>query len=737
MAEGVHQALKALAVFDGETWQERWQASGSNSGSTPLLDAVEDKSAAYYSLNAGLGRLFAMRVVQPSLAAFRSYRFNKYAASFEQVSDDPQLHEYFRRLQDPTIPPSRRNLARSDLAVALTVFGIDIAEMTPEALLHYSVASRQLGASRGSRGRDGCYAAIGVWPVLYEMGIFPASAPKTLRAAVVKGQRSIPELVDRYPIRNAAVRELLINYIQRRAVSLDYSSVNGLTVSLAKHFWQAIEAISPDQEDLRLDEATVTEWKRRAATRPDGTPRKDLERELLSVRALYLDLQSWAVAEPARWGHWAVPCPIRDADLRWAKVLRKRVKERMDGRTRELQPILPLLVDHVTERWHWHRELLKAASARGRGEEFELHGRTWKRLISARNATWYQSRHAPVRVQNCLTGEIIAITNQENLAFWRWALIETLRLSGVRCEELVELTHLSVRNYRRPNGEVVALLVISPSKTDRERVVPMSAELFHVIAQVIRRHIDQHGTVPVCARYDLLEKVWSPELPYLFQGGHVGSRRALSATTINRTINKAVADLAKTQPKLEGITFSPHDFRRLFATEVVNSGLPIHIGAKLLGHMNIQTTRGYVAVFDEDVVTHYQQFLDRRRELRPQDEYRDPTTEEWADFQEHFDKRRVELGSCGRPYGTPCAHEHACVRCPMLSIDPKMLPRLDELEDDLLDRRRRAVEEHWRGEIEGIDLTLTFLRSKRHQARRAINLGLPTIRQSRKGADGR
>ncbi|WP_218125186.1 hypothetical protein [Glycomyces harbinensis] len=66
-----------------------------------------------------------------------------------------------------------------------------------------------------------------------------------------------------------------------------------------------------------------------------------------------------------------------------------------------------------------------------------------------------------------------------NLAFRRWALIETLRLSGVRCEELVKLTtHLSVRNYRRPNGEVVALLVISPSKTDLERVVPMSAELF-------------------------------------------------------------------------------------------------------------------------------------------------------------------------------------------------------------------------------------------------------------------
>jgi hypothetical protein len=100
----------------------------------------------------------------------------------------------------------------------------------------------------------------------------------------------------------------------------------------------------------------------------------------------------------------------------------------------------------------------------------------------------------------------------------------------------------------------------------------------------------------------------------------------------------------------------------------------------------------------------------------------------------HFDKRRVELGSCGRPYGTPCQHEHACIRCPMLSINPTMIPRLDELEEDLLARRKRTIAEDWRGEVEGLDLTLTFLRSKREQARRlehhgAVSLRLSVIRQ--------
>jgi hypothetical protein len=295
-----------------------------------------------------------------------------------------------------------------------------------------------------------------------------------------------------------------------------------------------------------------------------------------------------------------------------------------------------------------------------------------------------------------------------------------------------ELTHLSVRQFQRPNGEVVALLVVSPSKSDRERIIPMSAELFHVIAQVIRRHLAEHGTVPVCPRYDQAERAWCEPLPYLFQRLQSGTPRAMSIAMGRDLVRRAAKALIPAHPEFAGIRFSPHDFRRLFATDLVNNGLPIHIGAALMGHLDIQTTRGYVAVFDEDVVRHYQEFLDRRRAQRPPGEYRAPTAAEMAEFEEHFDKRRVELGSCGRPYGTACQHEHACLRCQMLSVNPKMLPRLDEIEEDLLARRQRAISEGWRGEVEGLELTLAFLRSKRDQARRAasmgtVSLGMPVV----------
>ncbi|MDX2564968.1 site-specific integrase [Streptomyces sp. TX20-6-3] len=285
------------------------------------------------------------------------------------------------------------------------------------------------------------------------------------------------------------------------------------------------------------------------------------------------------------------------------------------------------------------------------------------------------------------SGELRHIGTEEEAAFWDWAAVETLRHSGVRIEELCELTHLSIRQYQRANGEVIALLVIEPSKTDRERVIPMSAELFHVIASIIRRHGRRGRPIPLVSRYDPHDKVWSAPMPFLFQrqNGAIGSK-IFNPGTIQKMISRRCEALAETHPGFRGLKFTPHDFRRIFATELVNSGLPIHIGAALLGHLSIQTTRGYVAVFDEDVIRHYQAHLHQRRQVRPSEEYRDATEQEWTEFEEHFDRRKVELGSCGRPYGTPCQHEHACIRCPMLHVNPKMLARLSELEADLLQR---------------------------------------------------
>lgn len=119
---------------------------------------------------------------------------------------------------------------------------------------------------------------------------------------------------------------------------------------------------------------------------------------------------------------------------------------------------------------------------------------------------------------------------------------------------------------------------------------------------------------------------------------------------------------------------------------------------------------------------------------RPAHEYRAATTTEWVEFEEHFDnKRKVELGNCGRPYTTPCEHEHACIPCPMLHVDPAMIDCLNEINTDLLARRELAETKGWLGELEGIDLILRFLQDKRAGAQKLTwrdptSIGFPTIR---------
>jgi len=183
----------------------------------------------------------------------------------------------------------------------------------------------------------------------------------------------------------------------------------------------------------------------------------------------------------------------------------------MADRTRERQPLLPILSQHVNDRWTSLRILLDTARTVETGHCFDVDGTTWQRIATRADP---EHPNPPIRVLNRTGGELVRISEDEDVAFWQWAIVETLRLAGLRVEELCELTHLSVRNYQRPNGEVVALLVVSPSKSDRERVIPMSGELFHVIAQVIRRHTTEHGTVPSCVGYDLAERTWSDPMPF-------------------------------------------------------------------------------------------------------------------------------------------------------------------------------------------------------------------------------
>src|SRR5258706_2010081 len=173
----------------------------------------------------------------------------------------------------------------------------------------------------------------------------------------------------------------------------------------------------------------------------------------------------------------------------------------------------------------------------------------------------------------------------------------------------------------------------------------------------------------------------------------------------NRPINRSyIRECMVTTSRTAQITIAgqplewrPHDFRRIFVTDALRSGMPPHIAAKICGHAVLDTTMGYAAIYPEDVVSHHRAFIARRRAERPSEEYRELTAVEWDEFLAHFELRKVALGVCGRDYGTPCAHENACVRCPLLRVDPAQIPRLEEIRANLGDRLQEAREQGWLG----------------------------------------
>jgi site-specific recombinase XerD len=519
------------------------------------------------------------------------------------------------------------------------------------------------------------------------------------------------------------VREVFVQYLRERAAALDYASVTNLANCLGRLFWVDLERHHPGSDSLRLTPEMAEAWKARARQLPDGRPRRDLHTLLLAVRGFYLDVAHWAVERPEVWAPYVYVSPVSEADLRPFRKEKHRRRARMHARIRALMPALPTLVAAVRERHEGTRGLLEAARACGEGATFvHAEGRYQRLVADAGKKKRRELGAVSVRVRREGAASILNIQTEEEDAFWAWAIVEVLRLTGVRVEELLELTHLSVREYQMPEGERVLLLQIAPSKLDQERVLPICPELAHVLAAIVARVRGSLPRVPMLARYDPHERVMSAPLPYLFQRKHGGHRALISSQGTKDILVRAAARAGLRDVDGQPLRFTPHDFRRLFATDAVNGGLPIHIAAKLLGHLDLNTTRGYVAVYSEQVVRHYQAHLARRRAFRPPEEYRAPTEEEWDEFAKHFRRRRMALGDCYRPYGSACPHEHACVRCPMLRMDPTQLPRLLQIEQNTLELLTEARERDWTGEAAGLEETLVHIAEKKAQVERLRTL---------------
>ena len=255
-----------------------------------------------------------------------------------------------------------------------------------------------------------------------------------------------------------------------------------------------------------------------------------------------------------------------------------------------------------------------------------------------------------------------------------------------------------------------------------------------MLSTIVARIRGGQPHVPLVVSYDKNERVYNPPMPLLFQWRRRLENRPVTETSLRSYLDHALTALGVKDAGGHPMRYTFHDFRRLFITDAIMHGMPPHIAQLVAGHRDINTTMGYKAVYPEEVINGHRAFIARRRALRPSEEYRTPTDEEWAEFIGHFEHRKVSVGDCGRSYDTPCIHEHSCLRCPLLRPDPAARPRLVQIRDNLIARIAEAESHRWLGEAEGLKVSLAGARAKLAQmdqitARRSqtVQLGIPTF----------
>ncbi|WP_244438737.1 tyrosine-type recombinase/integrase [Mycolicibacterium septicum] len=726
IVRGARALLTRLNGYPGDTWEQRWLASGSDAAPMTWMDHPDLPQYDRYSPTLlGMNALLQLRVLRPSYSWMLDSRTKVNTAQFIEHNGGNALTKLRQLAEYQGSLLRHQRDAEAGLARVMIRTGKTIEQITGDDLLYYADVVKTSGRQRREHL---------LWELLVRLGPLATEAP-TLRAAwSAKGntrQHSTATLVDRYGIPPSGVRDLLADYFEEIRPGMDYGSLEGLAYRIVRLFWWEILQINPQQTDLRLSTDVITAWRERLALTTDGRERREVHSVLFAIRGFYRDLAEWSHDDPVRWGVWVAPCPVPRALSRAAAKNKRRQQSQMQSRTRMLTPLLPTFLTAVNEHKQRSALFLERARAAGHDLQFEVEGYVFVRdapperlAIDERARVW--ARLAPGQPRpNWIRGEAkrIDVTGVEDDGFWCWAVAETLRHTGIRVEELMELTQLSLRHYTAATtGTLVPLLHIVPSKTDCERLVPMTPELVQVLLAVLRRAKGGGDHVPLSVRYDVTEKVHGQPFPHLFSR-RVGARQEVLSGHYLRGILSHLAVVAGLSDAGQPIRFTPHDFRRLFATDAVNSGLPLHIAAALLGHLNLDTTRGYTAVFPEHLIAAHQAFIERRRQLRPIGEDRVAEDDEWSEFENHFLLRRVALGECHRPYGTPCVHEHACTRCRFLRVDPAQLGRIDEMAENAEQRLVEAKDRAWLGEVAALEESIKHLRIRQSEAQQRLSHG--------------
>src|SRR6476660_5081773 len=466
---GVLAVLGWLRAQPGDHWQQRWRASGAVDQPDWRLLVGADRAKPLPHLTSGLQMLICAEVIRPSLDWLLQFTPARHNLATEMArTRDPAAFAELAALCQGRIGLQCQQQALTNVAIIMAVKGGNVAAVRVGDCLELLAAAARTRTTNDRHAHS---------PLFYQLlrahGDLGPDAPAAIEVFSGRGQPSCERLIDRYRIACRPVRDVLVDYLRARQPAVDFSTLQRLAYLLGKLFWADLEAHHPGIDSLQLPRDVAAAWKQRVLTRPKITtdggqvsgPRLDARSVLTGVRAFYLELAECSDDDPARWGPWAVRCPVSASDAAHKKARAHR-KSRMDTRTRERLPVLPTLIAWVAAERARTAELHAAAERTRPGEVFTAARTTLRRAVLKTQTT------GRVWAEHPDTGLRRDLSFEEHRGFWAWAVVEVLRHTGIRIEELTELSHHSLIQYRLPStGELIPLLQIVPSKTDAERLL--------------------------------------------------------------------------------------------------------------------------------------------------------------------------------------------------------------------------------------------------------------------------
>jgi hypothetical protein len=245
---GLVKVLDWLERQPGDTWQDRWLASGADAAGfdwadLPMKGIAEPRDYHRDELNSGVTMLVAGQAIRPGYRWLLRQRQVLMLAEARAAIDPDGFADIERHMGQ--VARYARSDALNKLSWIVISKGGVVVDITVGDCVELMEALQQFHF-RGSAGRPLFYA------LLKEAGVLPANAPSRLRELRLDGRRSVEQIVDAYGIESQPIRDLLVEYLTERSPELDHTSLRSVARNLCRLFWRDLEIHHPGIDSLRL-----------------------------------------------------------------------------------------------------------------------------------------------------------------------------------------------------------------------------------------------------------------------------------------------------------------------------------------------------------------------------------------------------------------------------------------------------------------------------------------------------